>query len=91
MLRCSACGRRLIGDTGRYRHTEPCEALIAAYDAPAKAIRGHHRRTPGHSYQAAEDEHVGGKILERVSLGADTIAEVMTGQGTAGVCFPSEA
>jgi hypothetical protein len=31
MLRCSACGRRLIGDTGRYRHTEPCEAFIAGY------------------------------------------------------------
>jgi hypothetical protein len=82
MLRCSACGRRLIGDTGRYRHTEPCEAFIAAYHAPAKALRGQHRRTPGHSYQAAEYEHVVGKILERVSLGADTIAEVMTGQAS---------
>jgi DNA invertase Pin-like site-specific DNA recombinase len=85
MLRCSACGRRLIGDTGRYRHTEPCEAFIAAYHAPAKAIRGQHRRTPGHSYQAAEYEHVVGKILERVSLGAETIAEVMTGEATVGI------
>jgi DNA invertase Pin-like site-specific DNA recombinase len=85
MLRCSACGRRLIGDTGRYRHTEPCEAFIAAYHAPAKALRGQHRRTPGHSYQAAEYEHVVGKILERVSLGADTIDEVMTGQVSADV------
>src|ERR1035437_8444676 len=58
MLHCAACGRRLIGDTGRYRHTEPCETFVAAYHAPAKALRGHHRRTPGHSYQAADYEHM---------------------------------
>jgi DNA invertase Pin-like site-specific DNA recombinase len=79
MLRCSACGRRLIGDTGRYRHTEPCEAFVGAYRPPAKALRGQHRRTPGRSYQAAEYEHLVRGILGRVSLGAETISEVMTG------------
>jgi hypothetical protein len=79
MLRCAACSRRLIGDTGRYRHTDPCEAFVGAYHRPRRAIPGQHRRTPGHSYQAAEYEHVVRGVLERVALGAETIAEVMDG------------
>lgn len=30
MLRCASCGRRLIGDTGRYRHLNPCPEFAAA-------------------------------------------------------------
>lgn len=30
MLRCEACGRRLIGDSGRYRHLDPCAEFANA-------------------------------------------------------------
>jgi len=46
MLHCAACGTRLTGDTGYYRHREPCEAFIGA--APAHSGRG---RSWGHAYR----------------------------------------
>lgn len=30
MLRCEACHRRLVGDSGRYRHLDPCPEFSAA-------------------------------------------------------------
>jgi DNA invertase Pin-like site-specific DNA recombinase len=79
MLRCSSCGRRLIGDTGRYRHTDPCAAFVGAFRRPSPRTRGQHRLTAGQSYAASEYEALVREILGRVSLGAETIAEVMTG------------
>jgi hypothetical protein len=86
MLRCAACGRRLIGDTGRYRHTEPCRPFVEAWSRPLtggrprRPIPGQHRQPPGHSYAAAEYEHLVREILGDVALGADTIEEVLRPQ-----------
>jgi DNA invertase Pin-like site-specific DNA recombinase len=80
MLRCGACGRRLIGDQGRYRHPEPCEAFVAAFRKPSRRTRGMHRVTAGRSYTIAAYEDKIAEVLGECCLGADTIAEVMTGQ-----------
>ncbi len=37
LLACAACGRRLIGHVGRYRHTDACEPFTAA--APRRVQR----------------------------------------------------
>jgi DNA invertase Pin-like site-specific DNA recombinase len=72
MLHCAACGVRLTGDTGYYRHREPCEAFIAA--APAHRGRG---RSWGHAYRADRYEGVVEGLLERVSANAGTLTAVV--------------
>ena len=47
MLECAACGQRLIGDSGRYRHRDPCPAFEAAVHQPRRPVRGQHRRSQG--------------------------------------------
>ena len=76
-LHCASCGRHLIGDTGRYRHLDPCADFLAARRVPRARVRGQHRATPGHSYRAAEYEEIALDVLERVSLGAEAIADVV--------------
>jgi DNA invertase Pin-like site-specific DNA recombinase len=90
MLHCAACGRRLIGDTGRYRHPDCCPEFAAARvrrgrGRPARPKPGQHRSVPGHSYAAGEYEALARELLGAVSLGADTIAEVITGRDTPSV------
>ncbi len=68
MLRCAACGRRLIGDSGRYRHVEPCEAFSAA--RRRQAFRSRLVKTPGHSYPAKFYEDLVPYALEAISLSA---------------------
>jgi DNA invertase Pin-like site-specific DNA recombinase len=80
MLRCSACGRRLIGDQGRYRHPEPCEAFVGAFRKPSRRTRGMHRVTAGRSYTIAAYEGKIGEVLADVALGSELIAEVITGR-----------
>lgn len=77
MLRCAACGRRLIGDTGRYRHTDVCEPFLAAADAPKRRARGQHVDPPGRSYGAAVYEGLVTEVLARISLGADVLADAI--------------
>jgi DNA invertase Pin-like site-specific DNA recombinase len=77
MLRCAACGRRLIGDTGRYRHTDPCPAFLEAARQPKRRRRGQHRVVPGRSYAAEAYEALVAAVLARVSLGADVITEAI--------------
>lgn len=79
MLHCSSCGRHLIGDTGRYRHPDPCEAFTAVRREPRRRTRGQRKAMPGHSYQAAEYEAIVREVLDRVSLGADVVAAVVNG------------
>ena len=74
MLRCAACGRRLIGDTGRYRHTDPCPRFLEAARQPKRRRRGQHRVVPGRSYRAEIYEDLVARLLERVSVGADVVA-----------------
>jgi hypothetical protein len=78
MLRCAACGRRLIGDTGRYRHLEVCEAFAAAAPRPKRRVRGQHVELLGRSYSADDYEAIVREVLARIRLGADLLAAVMT-------------
>jgi DNA invertase Pin-like site-specific DNA recombinase len=77
MLKCGACGRRLIGDTGRYRHLFACQEFVNA--APMRRRRWSNQtyQYGGQSYPADEFEGIIAKVLGRIELGADTIAEVV--------------
>ncbi len=72
-LHCASCGARLTGDTGYYRHREPCPAFVAAR-LPGPRGRG---RTNGHAYRMELYEQVVEAVLERASLGAATLAGVV--------------
>jgi DNA invertase Pin-like site-specific DNA recombinase len=89
MLECAACGQRLIGDSGRYRHRDPCPAFEEAVHQPRRPVRGQHKRVPGRSYPQHAYERIVPLVLDRVRLGADDIAEAValyqaTAGGTAG-------
>jgi len=79
MLHCAACGRRLTGDTGYYRHREPCPPFVAA--------RAEHRgrgQSPGHAYRRELYEQIVEELLAEASLGAGAIADVVDEVGRAG-------
>ena len=73
MLRCADCGRRLDGDTGHYRHREPCEAFLAAQPPRPK----HRGRVDRKGYRREWYEAVVGDLLTMVSLRADTLTAVV--------------
>jgi DNA invertase Pin-like site-specific DNA recombinase len=70
LLHCSACGRRLTGHTGRYRHVDACLAFRAA--------RPKTRSSYGHSYKAEVYEDLVPQILARVSVNAALMAQTVT-------------
>ena len=79
LLACAACGRRLIGHVGRYRHTDACEAFKAA--APRRVQRDGETLDPrvrGESYKVEVYEHAIGRAFEHVAVSArlkvDTVA-----------------
>jgi DNA invertase Pin-like site-specific DNA recombinase len=72
MLHCAACGKRLTGDTGYYRHREPCPPFVAA--RPEHRGRG---RTLGHAYRRELYEQIVEDLLARASVGATAIAAVV--------------
>jgi DNA invertase Pin-like site-specific DNA recombinase len=75
MLRCASCGRRIRGDTGYYRHREPCvEFLAAKPDLPPQRGRN---RADGSGYKREWYESAIGELLRWVSLRADTLAQVV--------------
>jgi DNA invertase Pin-like site-specific DNA recombinase len=78
MLHCAACGRRLTGDTGRYRHNDVCSEFAAAVRAPKRRARGQHRDPLGASYPADVYERVVGEVLRRVSAGAVAMTAVLS-------------
>lgn len=78
MLRCAACGRRLIGDTDRYRHIDPCPAFLAAARKPKRRRRGQHTSAPGRSYGRDVYERLVAEVLASVSLGADVVTAAIT-------------
>jgi hypothetical protein len=77
MLHCSDCGRHLIGDTGRYRHPDACEAFTAVRREPRKRAQGQRKNMPGTSYRADEYEAIVREVLANVSLGAELVAAVV--------------
>ena len=74
MLRCAACGRRLTGDTGYYRHRDPCPEFLAAQPA-LPLMRGRHATGRGYPMNWYEDTV--GDLLGQASLGADVVAKVV--------------
>ena len=81
ILACRACGRRLIGHSGRYRHTEACETFKAA--APRRHRRFEttnlDRRVKGESYKSDLYEQAVGRALEHVAASARLKAATVAG------------
>lgn len=73
MLRCASCGRRLIGDSGRYRHLDPCAGFTAA--RRRSAFRNRLTRTPGHSHPAELYERWIPVALDAVSIEASSLTD----------------
>jgi len=76
MLRCAGCGVRLIGDSGRYRHRQPCAPFTAA--RRRLAYRNRLVRTLGSSYPAELYEGALGQALEQVTLQPADLAAIAT-------------
>lgn len=72
MLRCANCGRRLIGDTGRYRHLEPCPAFVAA--RPTLTYHNRRGRRPGQSYPADLYEQWVSGVVHKAALSVKDIS-----------------
>jgi DNA invertase Pin-like site-specific DNA recombinase len=71
MLRCGACGRRLIGDSGRYRHLEPCAEFTAA--RRRRAWKNQLVKAKGSSYPAAFYEDLVPHALQAMALSASQL------------------
>lgn len=85
-LHCAACGARLTGDTGYYRHRQPCPAFVDAAPS-AKPRRG---RTNGHAYAMDRYEGIVDSMLDHVTLDAGQLAAVV-GQSVGVAAGPSQA
>ncbi len=79
LLSCAACGRRLIGHVGRYRHLDACEPFKGA--APRRVQRDGATIDPrvrGESYKADLYEQAIGRAFEHVAVSSrlkvDTVA-----------------
>ncbi len=81
-LHCAACGTRLTGDTGYYRHRNVCPAFAAARPSDARPGRG---RSAGHAYPTELYGQVVEGILGEAALGAQTLTAVV------GAVVPSTA
>lgn len=66
MLRCAACGTRLTGDGGRYRHRNPCEAFVAA--RRRRAWKNQLVKWPGESHPASLYEDLVPYALDALAL-----------------------
>jgi DNA invertase Pin-like site-specific DNA recombinase len=78
MLHCAACGRHLIGQAARYRHTFPCpDWLGAARPAPRAFRNASDHRHKGVSYPADSYEDLIRQALKHVSASAEPAAAVI--------------
>jgi DNA invertase Pin-like site-specific DNA recombinase len=73
-LHCAACGTRLTGDSGYYRHRNVCPAFVAARPPGTRPGRG---RSAGYAYPMALYEQVVEGILGQAALAAPTLAAVV--------------
>jgi DNA invertase Pin-like site-specific DNA recombinase len=79
LLACAACGRRLIGHVGRYRHQDACAAFAAA--APRRLQRDGRTVDPrvrGESYKVTVYEDAIGLALGHVAVSARLKAAVVS-------------
>ena len=78
MLYCAACGRHLIGQSGRYRHNFPCLEWLGAGRAAPRVFRnakdGRHK---GVSYPADAFEGLVRQALGHVSANAELAGAVV--------------
>ena len=80
MLHCAACGRHLIGQQNRYRHTFPCPTWLAAATPARRAFRhATDHRHKGVSYPADAFEGIVHQALGHVSANAQLVADVVAG------------
>ena len=78
MLHCAACGRHLIGQSGRYRHNFPCPDWLATARAAPRAFRNStDHRHKGVSYPASSFEGLIRQALGHVSANAELVAAVV--------------
>jgi DNA invertase Pin-like site-specific DNA recombinase len=78
MLHCAACGRHLIGQAARYRHTFPCsDWLGAARPAPRVFRNSTDHRHKGVSYPADSYEGLVRQALKHVSANAELAGAVI--------------
>jgi hypothetical protein len=69
MLRCEACGHRLTGDTGYYRHRDVCDAFLGAVPANAQATSA---GVPKELYEGVVE-----KLLTKAAVKASVVADVV--------------
>jgi DNA invertase Pin-like site-specific DNA recombinase len=80
MLYCASCGRHLIGQQNRYRHTFPCPTWLAAATPARRAFRhATDHRHKGVSYPADAFEGIVHQALGHVSANAALVADVVAG------------
>ena len=71
---CAACGARLMGDTGKYRHRDTCADFQQAVHGTLRPSRGRSASVPADELDAAVAD-----LLSRMALRADRIAAVVAG------------
>jgi hypothetical protein len=79
LLACAACGRRLSGHVGRYRHVDACAEFRAAKPAVVPWRSPGDRRLKGESYKVEVYDNLVPRLLARVSFGARTMTSVVEG------------
>ncbi len=72
MLHCAACGKKLTGDTGYYRHRDVCAPFANA--RPSHRGRG---QSPGHAYRQEMYEQIVEALLVEAYVGAEAVAKVV--------------
>ena len=73
MLHCADCGDRLTGDTGYYRHRDPCRSFMEATpDLPRRPGRTHGKAYPREMYETVVAE-----VLSEVKLNAKLLTTVV--------------
>jgi DNA invertase Pin-like site-specific DNA recombinase len=79
LLVCAACGRRLTGHVGRYRHVDACADFKAAKPTVVPWRSPGDRRLKGESYKVEVYDNLVPRLLARVSVGAGTMTQVVGG------------
>jgi DNA invertase Pin-like site-specific DNA recombinase len=79
LLVCAACGRRLTGHVGRYRHVDACAEFKAAKPRRTPWKSPGDGRIKGESYKAEVYDDLIPQVLDRVHLGAVTLTQVIGG------------
>jgi len=82
LLACAACGRRLTGHVGRYRHVDACAAFKAAKPAVTPWKSPGDARVKGESYKAEVYDDLVPQLLDRIRVGAMTKTRVVAGLDT---------